>query len=102
MPFHKDAVVSDASGERHAPTGWALHCRVRDLGARIKPRRHGNWKHGRRAKETRTGVRELREVIRNFDALMRGRAMPHPETPAPGWLLYPHVRPDEAGGDAVT
>jgi hypothetical protein len=93
MASHKQPAISYETNEQRAPTGWALHCRVRDPSARIKPHRHGNWKHGRRSKRGRAELKELREVIRNLNALMRGRAMPHPSgKPAPGWLLYPYVQ----------
>jgi len=96
MASHKESAELHAFSEQRAPHGCALHCWVRDPSARIKPRRHGNWKHGNRANGGRA---EMRAVLQNFRALMRGTTMPHsPETPAPGWLLYPYVRLEEAEG----
>lgn len=48
----------------NVPTGWSAFRVLRQEPERVRPLRHGNWKHGSRSERGRAKMRELRLLLR--------------------------------------
>ena len=73
---------------RNAPTGWAAFRALRQTPAPIPPRRHGNWKHGKYAKDSITSRLRFRWAIAVLDGRWSGPPPWSENAPAPGWAAY--------------
>ena len=52
----------------NVPAGWAAFRVLRQEPGRVRPRWHGNWKHGARSKRGREAAREVRFILRVADS----------------------------------
>ncbi|MFH5927040.1 hypothetical protein [Roseomonas xinghualingensis] len=63
-------------------SGWEGYRLLRNLSVpRLEPRRHGNWKHGRRSQEWAETGRTTRALIR----ILRGGPLPGAKRAPKGW-----------------
>ena len=83
------AVLSMRNSRNNVTPGWLgfWDCRVKPQGD-YSPRVHGNWRHGRYAKETSEGRKLMRQIRRT---LRTGAPLDVVSAPSPGWRLYPFV-----------
>lgn len=68
---------------RNLPAGWAAFQALRQRPAPIRPRLHGNWRHGMRSKRGREDAALVRLLVR----VLRRPSL------APDWLLETAPRP---------
>jgi hypothetical protein len=52
----------------NVPAGWSAFRVLRQKSERVRPVRHGNWKHGARSKRALAEMRELRFLLRVADS----------------------------------
>ena len=72
---------------RNAPSGWAAFRALRQTPAKIRPARHGNWRHGGRSKAFPGLMRELR--FAGWLLRRPGRLMAMPDAVLDAWCPPP-------------